>query len=159
MGISEGVIASGLREEESCIPWPVILPTPYVRECWSKEFGMVEEEEISAFARSIGDLNPLHHSDEVARKKKIKRSFLLGRITTGVRTLGYLSPTIVDNFPTGMVVEIENVRFSQPLYAGSLPTVSCKILKTSRKLTRVAFEVLNGYEVISYGTCVIGHEG
>jgi len=147
------------RGDRSEVPDLKIRSVPYLREHWSGEFGQVGTEQISAFAASIEDLNPLHHDDEAAKKKRIMGTSLFGRIQTGVRLIGYASPTVVANFPDGMIVEIENMRFPRPLYAGSLPTVHCAIVKTSRKLTRVAIELKNGFETIVHGTCVIAHDG
>lgn len=152
-------LTNSIEEETVCFPGPIKIPEPYVREHWSRDCRMTEEEEISWFANYIEDTNPLHHDDAAARKKRVRKTNLLGRITTGVRIITYVSPTVAENFPAGMVVEIENIRFVSPLYAGSFPTVDCTVIKKTRKLTRVAVVVRNGFKVITTATCVIAHEG
>lgn len=118
--------------------------------CWEKRFGNIgDEDRIRRFAGSIGDWNPLHHSDAAAKK-----AGLLGIIAPGIMITGFASSAIAEEIP-GVKVRRLEVEFLNPLYAGSSLLVLCTVLKQKKQLAQVAITIKNGFEIIAKGSCLL----
>ena len=127
----------------------VLEGKPFVRTEWVKDFYVCDEEGIRQFARSIRDNNPLHHDDGAARAAK-----LLGIIAPGVMTIGFVSSAIAEEIPLSRVYRLELV-FKEPVYAKSLVSVFCTVVRMRRISADIAVTVKNGYRVLAEGSCVL----
>ncbi|MSU74692.1 hypothetical protein EXS57_02855 [Candidatus Kaiserbacteria bacterium] len=116
---------------------------------WVRTFEVGDEERISLFAMSFGDQNPIHHSNEKARE-----AGLLGAVAPGVMIGGFISATIAELIP-GVRIGNLKMRFPKPLYAGSTAYVFCKLLKRSGQCAKISFEIKNGIEVVTEGSCLL----
>lgn len=124
---------------------------------WEKEFPRVLAEEIRQFAITIGDHNPIHHSDARAIE-----TGLTGIVAPGLMVMGFLSAAVAEEIPGVLITSIERVRFGRPLYAGSLPIVCGARGKERGRLRKLSFEIRNGdqislnnMEVLAFGSCTL----
>ena len=120
-----------------------------MQDSWEKGFPHLDEGAIRKFAECIGDDNPLHHDDEAARQ-----AGLLGIVAPGIMLTGFVSSAIASEIPRAMVRQLQ-MKFIQPLYAGSSPTVSCSVEKHRGRIAQVAVMVRNGYEILAEGMCTL----
>lgn len=120
-----------------------------IREWWEKEFSMVSEGNIRAFAKSIRDFNPVHHDDEAAKKAKLR-----GIIATGVMVSGFPSAAVAEEIPGAIIMNMK-MRFVRPLYAGSVPTVFCDVERQNERRASICFQVRNGSELIADGSYLV----
>ncbi len=120
-----------------------------MKDCWSKDFPIVDGDEIRDFARLINDPNPIHSDHDAAVK-----AGLLGIIAPGVMTIGYASSAIAHEVPGVKICKLE-MEFKNPLYAGSSPSVSCIVLKKRNQVAKVAIMIKNGFETIAKGSCLL----
>jgi acyl dehydratase len=116
---------------------------------WSKDFCVGSDEEIRAFARLIGDTNPLHHNEEVAKQKG-----LLGIIAPGVMLLGFISATIAEKIPGALARKIE-LDFTNPAYGESFATVRCRMTNLRGPIAMLEVTVRNGCDILAAGIATL----
>ncbi len=120
-----------------------------MRDCWSKDFPVVENGGIRNFAQLIEDTNPIHSDHDEAKKIG-----LLGIIAPGVMIIGFASSTIADEVPGAKICRLE-MEFKSPLYAGSQPFVSCIVLNQKKRIAKIAIMIKNGCEIVAKGSCLL----
>lgn len=105
-------------------------------ECVYEHEQVIESDQSVRYAHASGDMNPLHTSDEFARK-----AGLPGKILHGLCTMAIGVGAVIDGLCEGEVSRLErvSVRFSRPVYMGDVLT------------TRVyeGEEGVHGFEVIN----------
>lgn len=104
--------------------------------------------DIPKFAKTIGDMNPLHHNTILAKKAGFE-----GIIAPGVIVMGFVSATIAEMIPMAIVRHLE-VDFLNPLYDGSIVQVVCTILKQKKSIAKVKVEVYSTV-AIAKGFCLL----
>lgn len=119
------------------------------REHWGKEFPQVTEEAIREFAQCIGDFNPIHHQVESA-----KDAGLHGIIAPGVMMIGFASAAIAEEIP-GVIIRKLELKFKQPMYAGSLPIVLCSTSHARGPVLEIGVSIRNGGMVLAEGNCTL----
>lgn len=84
----------------------------------------ITEADITAFADVSGDFNPVHMSEEYAKK-----TFFGGRIAHGVIAIGLLSAAMA-KFPGLVILLSQSARFSRPVKIGDTVTAIAEVIKT-----------------------------
>jgi len=99
------------------------------------------EEDIVLFAKTSGDLNPLHLDEAYARTTQFK-----GRIAHGMWSAGLISAALATVLPgPGSVYVGQSLRFLRPVRLGDELTVHLKVMdkQDKRKQVTLACKVLN----------------
>ena len=86
----------------------------------------VTEADINLFAEVSGDFNPVHISEEYARK-----TFFDGRIAHGVIAIGLLSAAMA-KLPGLVVFLSQSVRFLKPVRIGDTITAIAEVIETRK---------------------------
>lgn len=120
-----------------------------LREHWEEEFPIVTDDQIVAFARAIGDKNPIHSDVTAAHEVG-----LTGIVAPGVMLLGMISSALADEIPGCMVLGLE-MRFRRPIYAGALPYLIFHREWIKRNLASFIVEVKNRTDVLASGSCTL----
>lgn len=116
---------------------------------WGQRFPEITEAAIRNFASNIGDTNPLHHDNGAAQKMGLP-----GIIAPGVMTIGFVSSAIAEAMP-GTQVRRLGMKFVNPLYAGSLPSVFCDMTHRSGRVMKIIVAIKDGERVVAIGDCVL----
>lgn len=116
---------------------------------FEREFRINSDDEIRAFARGIGDFNPLYHDNATARVAGFQ-----GIIAPGVMMMGYLSATIAHEIPGAIIRRLE-VDFSKPFYSMAIPTVTCILVSQRGPIAKVDFIIKNRLEPVAKGSCTL----
>lgn len=101
--------------------------------------------DITLFSAVSGDCNPMHLSDEFAKKSQFGQ-----RIAHGMLSAGLISTALTNAFPTSIYIS-QTVRFLAPVYVGSTirAVVTCKEkLGKGRVLMQTDCFDQNGVKVI-----------
>jgi len=83
----------------------------------------ITEADIAAFANVSGDFNPVHMSEEYAKK-----TFFGGRIAHGVIVIGLFSAAMA-KFPGLVIPHSLSARFLRPVKIGDTITVIAEVVK------------------------------
>jgi 3-hydroxybutyryl-CoA dehydratase len=84
----------------------------------------VTEDDVNAFARLIGDFNPLHVDEEYARRSRFGR-----RIAHGAFTGGLISTVLGNKLPgTGSIYLHQEIDFLAPVYLGDTVTATAEVI-------------------------------
>jgi len=83
----------------------------------------ITEADIMAFADVSGDFNPVHMSEEYAKK-----TFFGGRIAHGVIAIGLLSAAMA-KFPGLVILLSQSARFLRPVKIGDTITAIAEVIK------------------------------
>lgn len=105
-------------------------------------------KEISQFAKTIGDVNPLHHDNARAREMGFE-----GIVAPGVMVMGFVSATIAEMIPMAIVRHLK-VKFLNPLYENSVVRVICVLLKRKESFATVEVKIYST-EVVAKGSCLL----
>lgn len=116
-------------------------------ERWERKFAVGDDAAIRRFAANMGDFNLLHHNTEAARRNK-----LLGIIAPGMLPLGHVSAAIGNQVQETMVHQIV-MKFNMPLYAGTMSTIECRLIRQRKISAEVGVVIDNGSNVVAEGTC------
>lgn len=85
----------------------------------------VTSEDVDAFARISGDVNPIHLDAEYASRTRFGR-----RIAHGMLAVSYISAVLGSRFPgPGAVYLSQNVSFLKPVYLGDTVTATVTVSK------------------------------
>ncbi len=117
------------------------------RTSWVRDFPVGNADDIRRYAAARGDMNSLHHDEERAKKNE-----LLGIIAPGMLAIEHTAASI-GNEMDGVMVHKLTMEFKNPLYAGSLPSVLCTIVRQRRISADVNIKIHNGYELVAVGSC------
>ncbi len=120
---------------------------PGIRERWEKDFSIDREEDISDLATSVKNMSSLHHDSEEARK-----AGFLGIIAPVAMLTGFILSAIEEEISEAQVRQMD-LKFIRPLYAGSLPTVSCRVLMQNQRFATIAVAIRNGADIVAEGSC------
>jgi 3-hydroxybutyryl-CoA dehydratase len=75
---------------------------------------LISDEDVLAFARITGDLNPVHLDDEFARRTRFK-----GRIAHGMLSAGLISAVLGTKLPgPGSIYLSQELKFLRPVRIG-----------------------------------------
>lgn len=118
-------------------------------QCWEVNFPNVSEEDIREFACASKESNPIHRDNDVAREQE-----LLGIVALNTMVDNYFSDAIAREIPKVRVME-KTVRYRNPLYAGSSPSVTCVVTWKKMRLAKVSVVVKNCHEIIAEGECLL----
>ena len=96
------------------------------------------EEDIVLFAKTSGDVNPVHLNDEYAQTTPFK-----GRIAHGMWSAGLISAGLATVMPgPGTVYLGQNLSFRRPVMLGDELTVNLKVLDKDDKKRFVTVETI-----------------
>jgi len=106
------------------------------------EIGMTEsysqtisDSDIKMYAGISGDNNPVHMSNEYAKKSRFKK-----RIAHGLLSAGFFSALFGTRLPgAGCVYVSQNLEFKRPVYLGDRVTATITVTKVDKKNKRVYF--------------------
>ncbi|UCD54100.1 MAG: MaoC family dehydratase [Dehalococcoidia bacterium] len=84
----------------------------------------ITEDDIVLFAGVSGDYNPIHMSQEYAKK-----TFFGGRIAHGVISIGLLSAALA-KLPGLVILLSQSVRFLKPVRIGDTITATAEVIDT-----------------------------
>ncbi len=89
----------------------------------------LEPSTVSAFARAVGDTNPVHHDADLAAKSRFGRL-----IASGPQTTAHLLALSASHFSQrGAMLGLEFwVRFRQPIYADETITLEWLVVSVKR---------------------------
>jgi acyl dehydratase len=115
----------------------------------------VTAEDVDAFARLTGDLNPVHLDEEYARRSIFGQRVVHGAFTVAVAA-GLLSPLLAES--TIAAHGIDQLRFRRPVYLGDTLRVTAKLTGIERQdetagILRMRCQVINQRgKVVMLGT-------
>lgn len=116
---------------------------------WEKEFPIVEEEWMAQFAECNGEKNRVHFDGEEARRRG-----LCGIVASDCMINGFVLSAIAQELPEAIPCRMQ-LKSVKPMYAGSRPSVECKIIDQNGCVTKVAVVIRNGYQTLTEGSCVV----
>jgi acyl dehydratase len=96
------------------------------REFVPREFGPVTMTDIVRYQGASGDLNPMHHDDEIARSAGYPASFSVGMLGAG-----YLAAYCTELFGTRSVRRFRT-RFRKVVYRGEVLTARAVVREIER---------------------------
>ena len=106
---------------------------PGMSESFSKT---VTEEDIQAFGKVSGDMNPVHFDEDYA-----KTTIFKGRIAHGVLSLSYLSTVLGMKMPgPGTIFLSQSSRFKAPVRIGDTVTATVMVREVIPEKRRVVFD-------------------
>lgn len=126
-----------------------------VGKVWVTNFPRLTRRAIVDFARNIGDDNPMHNDDNLAKKAGFQ-----GIIAPGVMVMGFVSSAIAQKIPGVRVRRLE-IEFRKPLYVGAYPRIACEVLQAKGVCAKIAIvvndvqEELSDAVVTAKGTCTL----
>ena len=106
----------------------------------------VTEDDIQAFGRSTGDMNPVHFDEEYAKKTLFK-----GRVAHGVLSIGYISAVLGMKLPgEGTIFVSATVEFKAPVRIGDtvVTTGTVKEIAERRRVVMDCLCTVNGTPVV-----------
>lgn len=93
----------------------------------------ISDEDVAAFARISGDVNPLHLDDEFARQTRAG-----GRVVHGMVTASLISTLVGCKLPgPGCLWMGQTLRFLRPVKAGALVSARAEVVETDVDRQRV----------------------
>ncbi len=110
---------------------------------------VVRPEDLDAFARVSGDLNPLHLDGEYARRRGFK-----GRVVYGGLVVAAVSRLLGTKLPgAGCLWQSLSLQFTAPLYVRERASVVGRVVYASREFSvlRLAIEVKAKGRLIARG--------
>jgi 3-hydroxybutyryl-CoA dehydratase len=106
----------------------------------------VTEEDVQAFGRATGDLNPVHFNEEYA-----KNSLFRGRVAHGVLSIGFISAVLGMKLPgEGTIFVSAKVEFKAPVRIGDtvITTGTVKEIGERRRVVMDCLCTVNGNPVV-----------
>lgn len=106
----------------------------------------VTEEDIQAFGRATGDMNPVHFDEEYAKKTLFK-----GRVAHGVLSIGFISAVLGMKLPgEGTIFVSATVEFKAPVRIGDtvITTGTVKEIGERRRVVMDCLCTVNGTPVV-----------
>ena len=95
----------------------------------------ISDADVEAFASLSGDHNPVHLSDEYAKKSRFKK-----RIAHGMLSASFFSALFGTKLPGyGCVYVSQSLNFRRPVYLGDTVKATIEILRIDRDKSRVFF--------------------
>jgi phosphate acetyltransferase len=99
---------------------------------------VVEHDDVAAFVRAVGDLNPVHSDPAFAATTTFK-----GPIAPGVFTAGMISAVIGTTLPgPGAIYVSQDLKFLKPVRAGDTITARVEIVELCRERNRVRLKTV-----------------
>jgi 3-hydroxybutyryl-CoA dehydratase len=101
----------------------------------------ITDEDIVAFARLTGDVNPIHLDEEFA-----KQTFFKGRIAHGMLTASFISTVLGTQLPgTNTIYLSQNLKFKAPVKIGDTITVVAEVIekRDDKKLIKLRTNLVN----------------
>ena len=96
----------------------------------------VTEEDVQAFGKATGDMNPVHFDEEYAKKTLFK-----GRVAHGVLSIGFISAVLGMKLPgEGTIFVSAKVEFKAPVRIGDTVTATCTVREVNAEKRRVIFD-------------------
>ena len=106
----------------------------------------VTEEDIQAFGKATGDMNPVHFDEEYAKKTLFK-----GRVAHGVLSIGFISAVLGMKLPgEGTIFVSAKVEFKAPVRIGDtvITTGTVKEIGERRRVVMDCLCTVNGTPVV-----------
>nr|WP_181502669.1 MaoC family dehydratase [Anoxybacillus vitaminiphilus] len=114
----------------------------------------ITNEDIIAFAKLTGDVNPIHLDEEYAQQTRFKE-----RIAHGLLTTSYISTVIGTKLPgKGTIYLSQYVRFKAPVKIGDTLTITAKVIdkQDDKKIVTLETNVINQHhQLVVEGQAVI----
>ncbi|WP_181538544.1 MaoC/PaaZ C-terminal domain-containing protein [[Anoxybacillus] calidus] len=114
----------------------------------------ITNEDIVAFAKLTGDINPIHLDEEYAQQTHFKE-----RIAHGLLTTSYISTVIGTKLPgKGAIYLSQHIRFKAPVKIGDTLTIIGKVInkQDDKKIITLETNVINQYnQLVVEGQAVI----
>jgi 3-hydroxybutyryl-CoA dehydratase len=107
----------------------------------------VTEEDIQAFGKATGDMNPVHFDEEYAKKTLFK-----GRVAHGVLSIGFISAVLGMKLPgEGTIFVSAKVEFKAPVRIGDtvVTTGTVKEIGERRRVVMDCLCTVNGNPVVT----------
>ena len=107
----------------------------------------VTEEDVQAFGKATGDMNPVHFDEEFARGTIFK-----GRIAHGVLSIGFISAVLGMKLPgEGTIFVSAKVEFKAPVRIGDtvVTTGTVKEIGERRRVVMDCLCTVNGNPVVT----------
>jgi acyl dehydratase len=101
----------------------------------------VTEADLRLFAEITGDYNPLHFSDDFAKRTRFGR-----RVAQGGIAAGLLNALVAMDLPgPGTVFMSQSLHYRRPVYVGDTLTATVEVvaLKADKPVCQLAFAVTN----------------
>ena len=106
----------------------------------------VTEEDVQAFGKATGDMNPVHFDEEYAKKTLFK-----GRVAHGVLSIGFISAVLGMKLPgEGTIFVSAKVEFKAPVRIGDtvVTTGTVKEIGERRRVVMDCLCTVNGNPVV-----------
>jgi 3-hydroxybutyryl-CoA dehydratase len=106
----------------------------------------VTDDDIQAFGRATGDMNPVHFDEEYAKKTLFK-----GRVAHGVLSIGFISAVLGMKLPgEGTIFVSAKVEFKAPVRIGDtvITTGTVKEIGERRRVVMDCLCTVNGTPVV-----------
>jgi 3-hydroxybutyryl-CoA dehydratase len=106
----------------------------------------VTEEDVQAFGKATGDMNPVHFDEEYAKKTLFK-----GRVAHGVLSIGFISAVLGMRLPgEGTIFVSAKVEFKAPVRIGDtvVTTGTVKEIGERRRVVMECICAVNGNPVV-----------
>ena len=106
----------------------------------------VTEEDVQAFGKATGDMNPVHFDEEYAKKTLFK-----GRVAHGVLSIGFISAVLGMKLPgEGAIFVSAKVEFKAPVRIGDtvVTTGTVKEIGERRRVVMECICAVNGNPVV-----------
>ena len=106
----------------------------------------VTEEDVQAFGKATGDMNPVHFDEEYAKKTLFK-----GRVAHGVLSIGFISAVLGMKLPgEGTIFVSAKVEFKTPVRIGDtvVTTGTVKEIGERRRVVMDCLCTVNGNPVV-----------
>lgn len=106
----------------------------------------VTEDDIQAFGKATGDMNPVHFDEEYAKKTLFK-----GRVAHGVLSIGFISAVLGMKLPgEGTIFVSATVEFKAPVRIGDtvVTTGTVKEIGERRRVVMDCLCTVNGNPVV-----------
>jgi 3-hydroxybutyryl-CoA dehydratase len=106
----------------------------------------VTEEDVQAFGRATGDMNPVHFDEEYA-----KNTLFRGRVAHGVLSIGFISAVLGMKLPgEGTIFVSAKVEFKAPVRIGDtvVTTGTVKEIGERRRVVMDCLCAVNGNPVV-----------
>jgi len=123
---------------------------PGMKASLSRNFG---EEEVEAFARITGDVNPAHLDEEFAATTVFGR-----RVVHGMLTASLISAVLGTRLPgRGAIYVSQSIQFRTPVFIGDTVTAEVEVTSVDARRRRVtlATRCLVGDKVVLRGEAVV----
>ena len=107
----------------------------------------VTEEDVQAFGKATGDMNPVHFDEEYAKKTLFK-----GRVAHGVLSIGFISAVLGMKLPgEGTIFVSAKVEFKAPVRIGDtvVTTGTVKEIGERRRVMMDCLCTVNGNPVVT----------